>query len=561
MASMYPRTFPSYNKSSGERKVFDYFSNKAPTDWHIIHSFRLPGHAEVVFGEADFIVIAPNLGIFVLEIKSGGVGFDGSEWVFTDRYGNETRKHRGPFQQAREAMFELEKIIVNKLGDRFGRKNIVYGYGVIFTDTRDFPVNKITEDESWRLCQNSEHTDYCSFVRQLYNKFICELRNIHKNIPDPLNSESAKTIATNLRPIIECVVPLKSFIEQSERDIIELTEEQYDCLEDILLNDRIVIMGGAGTGKTLIAVEDAKRSSGVYYNVAVFCFNKNLADYIRLNVNIDNVKVASIHSYMSELCHGRIEENTFNDDYFFRKLPETACAVIKEKKIHFDKIIVDEFQDLCDSPYLRFFDTLLSGGLFDGKFSFYGDFAGQAIYNANASLTQLEQMTFFAKKYLTINCRNTKNIGNELINVTGYEAKQYRLKITGEKVDYISWTTQEEEVEKLRDLLKSLRKQGIDSKAIMILSPNKREKSVVDVYDKARYIIGNYGERPEDNLALFSTIQAFKGLESEIIILTDISDYSDRRLMYIALSRARSKLYVLEHVSAKKQRQKILIGR
>jgi ATP-dependent exoDNAse (exonuclease V) beta subunit len=60
---------------------------------------------------------------------------------------------------------------------------------------------------------------------------------------------------------------------------------------------------------------------------------------------------------------------------------------------------------------------------------------------------------------------------------------------------------------------------------------------------------------------LFSTIQAFKGLESKIVVLCDIDDYSDERLMYVALSRARSKMFVLESDNAAKQRKNILLGR
>ena len=107
MAKMFPKVFPEDSVSSGERKVFEYLKNTAPADWIVLHSFRLPRHQTVVFGEADFVVIAPKLGIFILEIKSGGVGFDGSEWIFVNRNHEETRKQRGPFQQGRQAMFEI----------------------------------------------------------------------------------------------------------------------------------------------------------------------------------------------------------------------------------------------------------------------------------------------------------------------------------------------------------------------------------------------------------------------------------------------------------------------
>lgn len=561
MARMYPKTFPDNSNSSGEQRVFEYFNNSAPDDWCVLHSFRLPCHKTVVFGEADFVVVAPGLGVFILEIKSGGVGFDGSDWVFINRYGDKDYKKRGPFQQAREAMFAIEKIIVDRLGASYDRTHILYGYGVIFTDERNFPIDALTEDEPWRLYQKGDSDNYCAFIRKLANKFGDELWQLKKYVPSPLSSDCASNIVKNLRPVVDCVTPLRSFIEQSESDIIELTEEQYDCLDDILLNDHIVVTGGAGTGKTLLAVEDARRSSLEFNKVGIFCFNKNLADFINNNIRNSNIVVDSIHSYMTKLCGDTFSDAVRDDDFFKHILPREAAKNAKRKAVVFNKIIVDEFQDLCDNEYLRFFDAILSGGLLNGKFSFYGDFARQSIYSDTASLNQLENYAFFARKQLTVNCRNTKNIGNELINITGYEDKKYRLKIVGEKVDYYLWKTIEEEGKLLKEILKELKTKGIKSSSITVLSPYKRENSIVNNVDGERFIIGNYGDDAEVYLALFSTVQAFKGLENEIVILTDVESYTDARLMYIALSRARSKLYVLENTAAKKQRQKMIIER
>lgn len=560
MAKMFPKIFPEDSNSPGERKVFEYLKKFAPADWFVLHSFRLPKHKQVVFGEADFVVIAPKLGIFVLEIKSGGVGFDGSEWIFINRNHEKSHKKRGPFQQGREAMFEIERIIVEKLGSSYSRTNILYGYGVIFTDEANFPTKTITEDESWRLCQKTDKNDYCSFIRHLNKNFIDELKQIGKRVPAELTIQTAEVIAKTLRPIVDCVVPLKSFVQETEKDIISLTEEQYACLDDIEINDQMVVTGGAGTGKTLLAVEEAKRTAE-HGRVAFFCYNKNLADFIKNNLENNQITVYSLHAYLLKLCGTKVDGIERNGEFFEKILPQIACEVAKEQGVCFDKIIVDEFQDLCTEDYLAFFDSIIKNGLFEGKFTFYGDFSRQAIYNKNATLATLKKFAFFARKHLSINCRNTLYIGNELINITGYEDKQYRLKITGEPVDFVVWETEEEQKDKLFLSIKELKNKGFGSSSIMILSPKKRVNSIVGKYDEDECLIGNHGADNLAYLAMFSTVHSFKGLESEIVILTDIDDYSDTQLMYIALSRARSKLIVLESVSASKQRKKITIVR
>ena len=558
MAKTYPNVFPKHTNSSGERKVFEYLKYNAPSDWIVLHSFRLPRHKTVVFGEADFVVIAPSYGIFILEVKSGGVGFDGDNWVYINRNQEKSFKKRGPFQQSREAMFEIEKIIGEKLGAGYGRTDILYGYGVIFTDEDNFPLTAVTEDETWRLYQKSDNVDYVSFVKKLHKNFVSELHQLGKRVPKELTPTDARRIASVLRPIVDCVVPLKSFIEASEQDILSLTEEQYACIDDIEVNDRIVVTGGAGTGKTLIAVEEAKRADADI-KVGFFCYNRNLADYIRHSISAENVTVYSLHSFMTKICEDKDAQNDGTQEFFSVILPDIACEAAKQKGIFFDKIIVDEFQDLCAPEYIKFFDVILKDGLFDGKFTFYGDFVRQAIYNEYATLDTLKEFAFFAQKRLTINCRNTLYIGNELINITGYKDKKYRLKITGEPVDFYVCNAPEDQAEKLIDCVKGLKKKGFNSSAITILSAKRRENSIISLCDREKFIIGNYGEDPDAYFAMFSTVQSFKGLESEIVILVDVDDYSDARLMYIALSRARSKLIVLETESASKQRKKLLL--
>lgn len=562
MANMFPKVFPRENKSGGEKKIFDFFKNDCSEPWYILHSFRLPEHLRVVFGESDFIIIAPKFGIFTIEVKSGGVGFDGTDWLFIDREQKVSKKQRGPFEQARDGMFEIERIINSKTNNRYPRSRYLYGYGVIFTDEDSFPVDAITEDEPWRLMQRGAANDYAAFIKKLATNFKKELSALHKREPMAITEEDAKEIAQILRPEIECVSPIKSFIDYSEEDIIKLTQEQFDCINDIEINERIVILGGAGTGKTLLAIEDAKRSSDAGERVAVFCYNKNLARNIRRSLPND-IDVFSFHSYLTKLCSKEIktEDAQYDDAFFSDELPELALEKANILQEKYTKIIIDEFQDLCTDKYLKVINAILEGELFEGKFSFYGDFAKQAIFSRGSSLDLLSKYTYFAKKHLSINCRNTKNIGNEMVNVTGYADIRYRLSVSGEPVDYFICDTNDEKLNAIKKILGDLRKNNFSSADIVILSPRKRKDSIVGALDTDKFIVGDIGDDVKSYRALFSTVQAFKGLESKVVIVVDVEDYNDSKLMYVALSRARSKMYVIESSQASKQRKQFLIRR
>lgn len=74
--------------------------------------------------------------------------------------------------------------------------------------------------------------------------------------------------------------------------------------------------------------------------------------------------------------------------------------------------------------------------------------------------------------------------------------------------------------------------------------------------NRRRIIVGR-----EDKSALNTTIHSFKGLENKVIILTDIENLFDKKLMYVGLSRATTLLYVIETEEANKQYTELFIKR
>ena len=192
-----------------------------------------------------------------------------------------------------------------------------------------------------------------------------------------------------------------------------------------------------------------------------------------------------------------------------------------------------------------------------------GDFSQQAIYNdsltGNQMVELLEEQTSFIRFKLTINCRNTKMICDEITMITGFEPPtEVWSKVNGLPVSYLMYSNEEEEHEQIVNLLSSLFDNHISPEKITILSPVKREQSIIDTVSE--YNICNYKVNNKDKVS-FCTIQGYKGLENTVIILTDIDSISDKRLMYVALSRARSGLYVIESDNARTEYLKLQLGR
>ena len=97
--------------------IFDMLKKDSFTeDWIVLHSLNLSQHTKRLYGEIDFLLLIPNAGVFVMEVKGGDVRCKNGEWEFIDRHGNVNR-NKSPFNQARDAMFSLQTEIKKELGD------------------------------------------------------------------------------------------------------------------------------------------------------------------------------------------------------------------------------------------------------------------------------------------------------------------------------------------------------------------------------------------------------------------------------------------------------------
>lgn len=131
---MIPAALSPAVKSQAERKIYEWFKNDPVTkDWVVFHSLGIENHQTVVFGEVDFLVCASNLGVFALEVKGGRISRKDGVWVYTDKYGVEHEKVRGPFEQASESMYSIKDELSKKDISK-NAKNSLCGYGVMFPD-------------------------------------------------------------------------------------------------------------------------------------------------------------------------------------------------------------------------------------------------------------------------------------------------------------------------------------------------------------------------------------------------------------------------------------------
>jgi len=573
MARMIPSVISPEVKSVAERRTFEWFRDDPRTDgWIVLHSLGISNHNKVIYGETDFFVLAPQLGLFAIEVKGGRVKRECGIWYFTDKHGKSGQKERGPFDQARDGVFSIVQALKTRLDNNHKHlEKVFFGIGVMFPDIEYTAVG--IDEEQWQVFDSNNGKEVGAFIQHIAACTCEKWESLYGVLSEEKlpTSEDIEYLVSILRGDFDKVVSISAQIRFAEESLVELTKEQYRCLDQLDDNPRCLIQGAAGTGKTLLAVEETKKAVAKGEKVALFCFNANLGEWMRnyfynLPSDLQPAYVGTFHKYMVNIVKSKGVYLRFphNEDQFTEfyneDVPEAARIAMRDRTNMFDKIIIDEAQDLIQPQYLDIMDLCLKKGFGRGRWTMFGDFTMQAIYSGGKTGENLKEMiedrTAFIHFKLTVNCRNTKPICEEIQTVTGFRApNELWTKVEGPPVNYITYSTKDEQREHLERLLTSLLENHISEKKITILSPLKRENSIVSTIDK--YDIRDF-RASGSNKITFCTIQGYKGLENTIVILTDIETFQPDKLMYVALSRARSGLYILESDSASKEYLELL---
>lgn len=561
-------------KSEAEKSVFRWLKNDPKTNgWIVLHSYPLLKHETLMVGEADFVVIAPNLGIFVLEVKGGLVERKDGAWFFTGKHGVSEPKKRGPFEQAEEAIQSIMSLIKSKYGASSHLGRLIFGYGCVFPDmTFDFSSPEFDKKLVFDLKNNGQIGDFVVALSKFWINKFTETYGLKADDKLPSKNE-VKELAYFLRPNFEDLTPLRTMFSSSERQLERLTKEQYqylDCLED---NKRSIVIGSAGTGKTLLAIESFLRyAKDKSMKIGFFCYNRLLGSFLKKSIPSDLISgesfVGTIHSYLISYLKSQnrcpsIPENNL-DVFYKHTLPECFFECFNEDYNFrpFDLLIIDEAQDLFSDDYLLILDSVLKNEMERGCWQLYADFENQDI-NSESHITESEAKEKIgnpATFRLTINCRNTFQICKEIENVANVKYKNIINQIDGIPVDHIEFNDASDGICKIDKKIDELVKDNrIHFNDIIILSPKRKEDSIIR---KSKYKIVDFSLDNHSNQAIeYSTIQSFKGLEKPIVLLIDVTSYNIDKLLYVGLSRAKVGLFVFETPAAHMERIKLMVGK
>lgn len=554
---MLPPFVPENTSSQAERKIFKLLSDDLSTsDWTVLHSLALSqDKSKRPYGEIDFVILLPGFGVVCLEVKGGGIRTNEGIWFTTGADGVEKQLKRSPFVQARESMFMLRK----RLEEYEGKQSLPFQtcYIVVFSDCLCPPINA----EFTR----SEVIDASDLRVGIGNAITrCVKQRTLPGFSAPPKVELNRVRAL-LRPDFDRGILFTTVLRDAEERIARFTDEQLSRLEELEENQRCLFDGPAGTGKTALALHFARRLAAEGKSTLLLCFNRMLGKWMTAHTeDTEFLKAGSFWSVMSQLVYRsefrkEFEEKSkgLDDRQVFELLGEYTRLALLEFSLKFDVIVVDEAQDLAREPFISLLDDLLEKGLAQGSWAMFGDFSQQVLFGDEGGIDCIRAVcSNFTYSKLRRNCRNTKQIAATALDFAELPATLYKGELLeGPEVDVRYYKSMADQVQEVERIVEKLFKNGVLASDLIILSPNKLQNScLADVMALAGCHIVDITNADDPlksgQFIRFSTVAAYKGLESSVAIIIDVQQVAQENpdaLLYVALTRPRSCLIVLCH--------------
>ncbi len=516
--------------NAAERRVCDALVDQLADGDLIVAGKRVTDHLKD--HEIDFLVAIEGAGIVSVEVKGGEVWHDGTEW----------RQKRGgreytiePVRQAREACYALRDFVESD--KRWTQGRLRWDHVIVLPNValpQDFDL---PDCPRWKVVDRDELDSLATRLKDVLTQ---------QELERPLlTADGIEQLQTALsgRGLPQRDVVARALENEDAADI--LNEQQAVILSAVQLLPRVEIRGGAGSGKTFMAMEQARRLANAGQRVALICYSHGLASYLkRITAGWQRRRrpgyVGEFHSLGIQwgAAEGppENERNIQTSQFFEHDLPaqmlDLAAALPDGQK--FDSIVIDEAQDFADSwwePILAALRDPETGGLY----VFIDE--GQRVFDRQGT-----PPVPLVPLILDQNIRNTRQIANAFQPLVDHPMRF--LGGDGPEVRFVACDS-DEATAVGDDQIDGLLDEGWRPQDVALLTTGSRHPEQVN-----RQAEGNqsYWDSFWDAEQVFyGHVLGFKGLERRAVVLVVNDRYAlerARERLYVGLSRARDQLVV-----------------
>jgi hypothetical protein len=522
MAMMYPPR-PKDAIEHSEKLLWDAFQ-KLDDRWRVFHSvvWQSPIGRRQGDGEADFVLLHPDHGLILVEVKGGTITVEDGQWFTTNRSGRFPIKN--PFDQISRNKYALRNHIQNldppiKVPPLFHA--VAFPSGSVPGDIGTYGPRDIVIDAS----------DLPAPATAL-DRIVT-----HWQAKASLSSSECQSITSLLAPTVTVRSRLKNELASVDAKLIELTQQQVQTLQMLRRVRRAAIVGGPGTGKTVLAQERARRLADDGFSTLLVCYNKPLGDRLASDLEATpGVTGGTFHSLCLRLARSAgISVPDIPTDAWWRSgAPDVLVEAAARSNFAVGAVVVDEGQDFPPDWYHAL--QMLLDDPDEGPFYVFSD-SQQAVYVPGWRLPAA-----WPEFPLDVNCRNSLQIARKVAAVFGDEP--LTLGTEGPAPAFVV-----ADVDEMPDLISDIAARLVEEEQvapsqIAVLS---NDRSLVDRLRKRVVASTSFVELGKRGVVV-ETIQRFKGLEADVVVLALVAPMPKDEaclLAYVGMSRAKGMLIVI----------------
>jgi phosphoglycolate phosphatase-like HAD superfamily hydrolase len=526
----YPRE-PAFRPGrTAERRVWEVLRGQLPDDAALLHSVAMIERANEY--EADLVVAWPGVGVAVVEVKGGQISRRDGRWYQSSR--NNTQPLDDPVVQAQDCKHVLHRLLAQYRSEAAAARS---------AHLVAFPFTSIGPGWSYAGCTRDmvlAKNDLAAAADRIRTAI-----ERHGAGHAPLTSAGLESLLEVLEGQLPGQTSLLSWVEENEAYVDQLTRDQAKVARILREQRRLKIIGGAGTGKTWLALEQARRLATGGERVALVCYSRGLARFLqRMTAEwLPKHRPAYVGLFHALPLQWGAEPPPADEDlvasstYYEERLPaqmaELAADLGQEDK--YDAIIVDEAQDFSAAwwpPTLACLRDQNNGRLY----AFLDE--AQRVFNRYG-----EVPIPLPPIVLDENIRNTKQIA-QVFGSLGAAQARYR-GMNGPPVRFVQCRP-DEAIHEADAQVDQLLSEGWEPGQIALLVTGKRhqlQKEILDYHGWDGYWDAFFAA--ED--VFYGHVLGFKGLERPVVVLAvnGIRDENrGREYLYVGLSRAQSCLVV-----------------
>lgn len=522
---------PTFTTDS-ERAVWERLVRTLPDDAVVLANLRLTDEGKD--HELDLVALVPDVGLVVVEVKGGAVSVDG-QGTWWQGSGSRRRVVR-PVEQARDGKYALRHYV--ETDPRWTRTRVRWAHAVVLPYTPLADDFATPDCPRWTIHGRDD-------IPHLAERLLEGASRMEDGQRVP-HVEDVEAVVEILRGRLLPAGGVAAEADEREARADRLTQEQALLLKVTRLLHRVEVRGGAGSGKTVLALTQAKDltrggSGQPSQRVALLCYSLGLAQYLRREVAAAPRRhrpafVGTFHDL--GMRWGAPDGDRTDSDFWEERLPQLMAELAEglPEKERFDAIVVDEAQDFAESwwrPLLKALRDEETGGLY-----VYSD-ENQRIF-PRFGRPPLELVPLV----LDHNLRNTTQIAEAFSPLT-----PMRMRLMGGDGPEVTFVAADPEgaLDTADDQVDLLLDEGWEPGHVALLTTGSRHPQHVALTDSRGYD-GYWHSFWDAEDVFYGTVLGCKGLERRAVVLCvnqDSAPDRSRERLYVGLSRATDRLVVV----------------